>query len=382
MVPYLATFALSACFFELGKIKETSNHGRYWAALFYSLGVFALCVLAGARDLSVGTDTAGYGIFLFNQGVDAGSFQEFTSAIDDSPWDVAPLYALYAFSVIKLFGSQFAYFFAIELAIVVPIVLVVRRLSGRYMGVVMLLYMLISFIPSLNMMRQSVAIGFVLLSTVEFMGGRFILAVVYELAATQVHTSALMGLAIWVLILFFFRWDNEASDWKRRGYFIQRLVFLILLIAFTLIFFEEISALLSGNDSIGRLFLYGTHARNGYGMSELAYLVVLMIGAALLFAQMRKSSDFYPFCYMSVLAVSLPFYVLSGIDTTIGRMMEYCIILIIPFVCYFLSNQNRPFTKPGIWCIVGACAFRFFFCFVYKGFNEAVPYVSTILGIS
>lgn len=382
MAPYLIAFAFSACFFELGKNIETSRYGKYWAAIFYSLGVLTLCVVAGARDLNVGTDTAGYGIFLFNQGVDSVSFQDFTAAIDDSPWDVAPLFALYVFAVIKLFGSQFVYFFAIELAIVVPIVLVARRGCNRYMGIVMLLYMLTSFIPSLNMMRQSVAIGLVLLSTIEFMDGRFVLAAVCELAATQVHTSALMGLSFWILILFFFKRGGQSGVWLRRNLFIQRIGLLTLFTILSLIFFEEISAFFSGNDSVGRLFLYGTHSRNGYGMSELAYLTALMVGSILLFVQARKGNDFYPFCYMVMLSVSLPFYVLSGIDTTIGRMMEYCVIFVIPFVCYFLSNQNRPFFQPGIWCIVGACAFRFFFCFVYKGFNEAIPYVSTILGIS
>lgn len=203
--PYIFVFAVSSVLFGVGWMVEKSNRGWIVAWLCYGVAICIVCTLAGARDLSVGTDTGGYGAFLYQQGMLANGFGSFYSAVKSSVWDVAPLFACFSFGIVKLFRSQFALLFAIQFAVMAPVFLAARRHCGRALGWVMLFYLLAFYIPGLNTMRQSVAMGFVLLMVISLMDGRYVSAVVMELVALLIHSSAAIGLLFAVVWFSFFK---------------------------------------------------------------------------------------------------------------------------------------------------------------------------------
>ncbi|WP_165249382.1 EpsG family protein [Adlercreutzia sp. ZJ141] len=381
MLPYLSTFMLATVLFEVGKSAESLRRGRLIAVLAYVLALFSLCFLAGVRDLNIGTDTGGYGAFLYQQGLVADSFASYLYVVDNSYWDVAPLYALYSYVVVKLFGTQFAYFFAVELAVVLPVFLVSRRICARHLGVPMLLYMLILYIPSFNMMRQSVALGFVLLAVLKVMDGKLVQAALLELVAALIHSSALIGVVFCLLWCFLFRRDEKTNEWGNKKWS-QILIFSsLVVIVVGILFFREIAGFLSGAAGIGRLFAYGTHNGSEFGTSSFVYVVLLVTGALLMIKAVDWRWRVHAVFFSYLVALCIPFYILSGIDNTIGRMMEYCALFIIPYVGIYFSKSHAHDLSFGFLLVVGACMFRFFFCFVWQGFSAAVPYTSTFLGI-
>ena len=212
MFPYLIAFAAASALFEIGQAEEGNRNSHLLSWLCYGVALFILCGFAGARDPGIGSDSASYGVFLYKQGLIANDFSSFYSVVDSSIWDVAPLFALGSFAVIKLFGSQFAFFFIVQLGAILPVFLVARKSCRRALGLVMLLYLLAFYSLSLNAMRQCIAVGFVLLALTRLFDCKFIQVAIFELTAIGMHYSAIIGLffiAAWFAI---FKMDG-VGDW-------------------------------------------------------------------------------------------------------------------------------------------------------------------------
>ena len=384
MVPYLFTFSLSSGLFELGSFFEGSRSGRRVAWPLYALAVIALCVLAGARDVTIGTDTAGYGVFIYQQGIFSNTYEGFNHALEVSYWDVAPLFALGSFVVIRLFQSQFAYFFAIELAMLVPVLLAARSVSKNHLGLVMLAYMLVFFIPGLNMMRQSVAMGFVMLGILSTMGSRYACASVQLLVACLIHASAVVGFAFCLLWFVMFKKDDAGLEPTYRKWFQPIVLLVVFGIMLGTIFFHQLTSFLTNLEGVGRLFLYASHEGGSeYGTSSLLFLCLMIVSAFMLRTGIKGRSNIDATFFCTLIALSVPFFVLSGIDNTIARMMSYCTLFIVPFISACVKDlKNTTLTTfSGIAMLTASCCTRFFVCFVWQGFNAAVPYTSSILGI-
>ena len=384
MIPYLLTFALSSGLFELGSVFERTRNGRRVAGLLQALAVIALCVLAGARDVTIGTDTAGYGVFIFQQGVLSNSYDSFVTALDLSQWDVAPLFALGSYAVIKVFESQFIYFFVIELAMLVPVVLVARSVSRAHLGLTMLAYMLVFFIPGLNMMRQSIAMGFVMLGTLSLMGSYYVRAGVQLLVACLIHASAVVGFGFYLLWFLLFKKDGNGLGLTYRKWFQPIALLVVLYITIGTIFFRQLTSSLTNLEGVGRLFLYAAHEEGSeYGTSSLLFLCLMIAGVFMLRTGIKGESNIRVTFFCILIALSLPFFVLSGIDNTIARMMGYCTLFIVPLIgtCVKDLRSTTLTTFSGIAMLAASCCVRFFVCFAWQGFNAAIPYTSSMLGI-
>lgn len=384
MIPYLFTFALSSGLFELGSLFGGTRNGRRATGLLFALAVVALCVLAGARDVTIGTDTAGYGVFIYQQGLLSSTYEEFKQALDASSWDVAPLFALGSFVVIKLFQSQFAYFFAIELAILIPVLLAARSMTRNHLGLVMLGYMLVFFIPGLNMMRQSIAMGIVLLGVLSTMSSHYIRAVAQLLAACLIHASAVVGFAFCLLWFAMFKKNDVGSGATYRKWFQPIALLVTFGIMLGTIFFRQLTSALTNLEGVGRLFAYASHEGGiEYGTSSLLFLCLMIVGAFMIRTGIKGNSNISATFFCTLIAVSLPFFVLSGIDNTIARMTSYCTMFIVPLIgtCVEDLRNTTLATSAGIAMLAASCCIRFFVCFAWQGFDAAIPYTSTMLGI-
>ncbi|WP_278853224.1 EpsG family protein [Gordonibacter pamelaeae] len=380
MIPYLVAFLVSSGLFELGKTAEGMRRGRFASSLVYILAMLPLCIVAGARDLGIGTDTGGYGAFMYTQGLFADSFSSYLEALDGSYWDIAPLYALFSYIVIKLLGTQFAYFFAVEVAIVLPVFLVARRMCARHLGLPMLLYMLVLFIPSLNLMRQSVAMGLVLLAVIGIMECKKTRAVIFLILGVLTHTSAVVGVAFCLLWHVFFRQKN-GGGWGYRAWAQPLMLLSVLVVLAAVLFFRQIAGFFADLEGVGRLFAYAAHSGSEYSTSSAFFVAFLTTGSLVMLKGINSQSRLNAVFFCWLISLCIPFYVLSGLDNTIARMMEYCALFATPLACLCFSKPGQDRIPIGLWIVAGSSAFRFFVCFAWQGFSAAIPYTSALLGI-
>ena len=334
--------------------------------------------------MTVGTDTAGYGVFVYETGLISNSFASFVDILNASKWDIGFLFGIGSYAVIKLFKSQFAYFFFIELLILTPTFHIMKRYSKRYLGVVLLAYCFALFIPSLNMMRQSIAMGFSLLALDHWMESKRKLAVIALCVAFFFHYTAIIALLLMLIWVVISRKPKSVGEKRNKlsGWIQIQLLALFALSVIVLLIFPQVAELFSGIAHLDRLAAYAFHDGSEISTSSLLFTVMICTGS--IFALLNSTYDNRADQLLRTVAVflSLFFVIASGIDNTITRMAEYGILCMFPLLGITVNERAVSYYKSAsIVLIITACAFRFFICFCYLGFSGAVPYSSSLFGI-
>lgn len=206
MVVYVSGFAISILFIKLAQRYSTKGIS------FLSLSFLALlipCCIAGWRALTIGTDINVYAAPMFNIAKSSKSLNDFLN----TTWymvytkktisDIELGYDLLVYISAKVFGSIQALLFLTEVLVIVPVytaLVKMRKQIPTWVG--MLTFYLMYYNLSLNIMRQSIAMSFILLAFsylfVESRKG----FIIYFGTAVLFHKSALLGIIILIIYLY------------------------------------------------------------------------------------------------------------------------------------------------------------------------------------
>nr|WP_275668133.1 EpsG family protein [Pediococcus pentosaceus] len=162
--------------------------------------ILPMAVIAGLRNNTIGTDISNYGLINFESATHFNNFFEYLKYIK-SINGVEIGYSLLNFVVSRFTNSVNWFFFVLNL---LTILFVFLALSGnqerKYFTIGMILYYLIFWDISLNVMRQSLAVTMVFYGTVLFINsGKIKTFVVIVLAASLIHQTAIIALLIPVI---------------------------------------------------------------------------------------------------------------------------------------------------------------------------------------
>lgn len=150
--------------------------------LFLLISFILMFVLSGYRATTVGTDTLNYEqIFLF---LEAGS--DFLR--QEIGW-------LFLNNLVLTYGGDFQHVLIItSLLVLVPLFYVAKKYSVNPMLTVFLFFSLYFYLQSFNIMRQSVAISFVLFSIIALANNRKPLFILLIAIGSTFHLTALLAL--------------------------------------------------------------------------------------------------------------------------------------------------------------------------------------------
>lgn len=213
---YLTGFFLSAKLFEVRK--RVATKGKFICVLF---SIMILVLLAGLRGETVGTDVLVYVKPLYSGALKIGSFTSYMAAFPQI--DIGYLCVVYY--ITKLFKTLSAVLIVTAIITYVPIFVVAEyfeKEKGIKGSIILLCYDLLFFNLTLNAVRQSVAISFVLLCFIYIDSQHWEKAVISAVIAQMFHNSAILGIAILIFSFFTYRVENKK---KRFGYMC---VFIIL----------------------------------------------------------------------------------------------------------------------------------------------------------
>lgn len=155
MVPYILMFGLSCLNFRLAYLLRKYKTIKI---LFVLIGLLLPCILAGARDNTIGTDMLVYGDAYLNY---AQRYNTLSSFMNFNYLGGEPLFKILSYISAHYFG-QFGYYFALEFACILPVYATfVRRGWEKYSWLGMLIYYLCFYSFSLNLLRQSIAMSII-----------------------------------------------------------------------------------------------------------------------------------------------------------------------------------------------------------------------------
>lgn len=363
MIIYIIMFLCSLLLIYISYI----INNKFIRKLLLLCGLLLPCLLAAFRNLSIGTDTSGYVFRLFNWSQYSNHFYDFVNlclkAGDLNDFG----YLFITFVSYKFFGNIKFLFFISEFLVIFPIFLSLTIKSKNKSTIIlgMLFFYLYIYNVSLNMVRQSIAISFLILGLTLLDTKQTKKSVLCLIIAVLFHKTAVVG---GVLYLIYALIKRDKKEMK---------VFLFLIYVISIIsvlFYKEFIVLISDLN----IYAHGVEYLNKYSifdpkiMDTCVYVFLLLVYMFnnKEYKETIINSKFYNF----MIAESL-------IILQFGMFIRYADRLSLYFLYPFLINglpylyDNQKNMQKSKLILIIFFIFYWFYSFVILNLHETIPYV-------
>lgn len=352
-------------------VDAINNHAGKVILMTMIIAIF--CYFAAARDITIGTDTAGYGYATF-RGARAYSLSVFLSNHVYSNWGF--LYKFVTWIASNLFGTFAAMLFAIELCVVVPVVIVGYKFTNCHLALVVALFSLYFYPLSFNLMRQFMAMGFLLVAWYDLDRKKTIGYFIWLVIAILFHSSAILGLLIFVI-------DLIARPGKT-PYKYKACLFILISLIGLLLLPNALNVIAPFLPHYGAYIMDSTVAISGHGYRDAveycAAFAILYVLAKVLVG--RKNLDYNSAAYEKarrLLLITLFGVIVTGISPfsvhlgRVGTYFLYFVNLLIPTAADLIPGKSEQFFFMAV--SIAVMALLALDLYVITGQNEVFPYV-------
>lgn len=367
MAVYFAiAFAASLLAFIADRLPR--NRHAISEILLYFCAILLFCHFAGARDLVVGTDTGFYAYGSYRS-VLASNFDYFWNYSGYASW-FAPLFKLLCFGVVSVTHSFYWYLFSIELFTVVPVVVACKKSLGSHAWLGVLVFGIIFYPMSFNMMRQMIGMSFLLLAYLEAIERRPIPFIIFLLIATGFHASLIVGVLLYPISVF--SRGRKFNGGVKLGVVVMvGLAFIVALPSLASLLPEQYQSYLGG----------GSNAQPG-GLRTPVTMAGVSLTLGLLgwvFTRertLRVADRLALTTGATTIAFSLVLLMLSLSSIYLYRVafiFIYICILLFPQLCCSVGDarSRHVLTLVGI-AVMGLWSFDYY---IIQGSHEVVPYI-------
>lgn len=325
MKAYILTISISYLLCLIGeKLLKNKNKFNYFGGLiFYIFSLFLVSFLAGIRDLSIGTDIYYY----FYQ-----IFHDFSANNMSILAEEKARGTEIGFVILMKFASAFNNInfamFLIEFFTALPIYVIAMDKKEKG-SLIVLVFLLTMYVRSFNLIRQSLAMTIIILSTYYYLKKEKNKTFILTIIAISIHYSAIISIVIYYLI-----YVSSLNDKYNKTI----LYFIIYLILFASIF---------GIDFIlkyTKYYKYIINDNNAIRKNQIIKKVFWIIVAIINYITFRKNkgtekdvvnSQNITVCNLFI--IDLIIYFLTVKIPNIGRLGQYLINL-----GYILIIKNFP----------------------------------------
>ncbi|MBO5475024.1 MAG: EpsG family protein [Bacilli bacterium] len=383
---YLIVFFSSAFFIYLYEKNNTRKS-------LLIIGLLLPCILAGLRDVSIGTDVSWYVSKIFDASRNSSNFNEYYNTIILSNAAEGLLYRVssheFGFVLLEYFTQRIfdnfqVLLFALECLIILPVYFAIKKFSSissnKKIWLSMLLYYLLLYNAGLNAIRQFISISFLLYGFSCFINNdskKFIKVIISFVIALLFHKSSWLGLIYYFGYLLFTKQFKIILNENRS--ISSSLILLILIIVGGLMFLyvPGLNVVILNILNIDRR--YYSYLDGNFGVSGGFVFCIPIIFVYILnrkkFKKEAKSNYFYYiYCYvLYMLCIQLS----TGATLNASRLSwNFQIFNIISLPCLFKNfikykSETRDY---GTIILICMCLFYWFYKIVYRGYYDTFPY--------
>lgn len=382
MIVYLVCFAISILLIYLSQ--KICDRNKALSSFLTFIGLIIPCLLAGLRKEIIGTDVRVYVKPMFECAKRASTLSEYFS----SGWSI--IYRIkwvkefeYGFSFLvyittKIFSSLNAVLFMIQALIIFPIYFGIKKFDRlkNIRWLCLLIYYLIFYGISLNIMRQMIGISIIFYATCCLITDKnsSIKFLILTLISILFHKSSALALIIFLIYKLVFN-NNKLKILvgTRKLNVLRVLLFLILITSIFLTF--NLNILLKILSFLGLEYYYG-YLSNDISISYSQILLRIPIVLIFLF-YLRKNKErnnlFYFF--FSIIVLDLIFANLASASrhaSRIGYIFELMYIIILPLTCI---NKDNKINKINTFFTLSYASFYWIFIYVIYKSSEIIPYI-------
>lgn len=237
MKAYIICILFTLLFTYLAQYNFKKSHKKV-GFIFSILAVFIPSFIAGVRQVGVGRDIDNYVAPVLARALKAGSFQEYWNGA--SYVEVGYRMMIY---LISRFSSNLAVslFFIQLIPCLCTYIFAYKYREKISMTMVMATYLLVWYLRSYTIMRQSIAIGIILIGMIYLNEKRYFKGTIMFLVAILFHNSAILAFPI-IPIMYIF--NSETINMKKKVTICVLILFALLLL---IISYENVIHLLTYN---------------------------------------------------------------------------------------------------------------------------------------
>lgn len=377
MAVYLVTFAASTLIFAYAQNKKRSTF-----MLLSAIGLLIPCLVAALRATSVGTDVQVYVKPMMDSAVAAPGFKSFFADFWFSDWrnlfvaDYELGFSALVFITGRLTRSLPVVLFVIQAFTIVPFYAALarnRKTMPLWLG--MLVFFFFSYNTSLNLMRQWIAVGFLLLAFQLLLEKRPVGVTVFTLVAMLFHYSAIIVLLIYAIYFYICLHKKVKLQIKRFHISGYTLAVCILTLAAVLLLLN-LNLLLKFMNAIG--FDRFSNYLEGNQLTFLPKQILLRLPLIAIFLvnwkYFRKRGAAAAF-YIAMLLMDVIAAQLISVDVysfRIGSYFSLYTTLAVPTLYATLEGKNRKLLTA--LCLIGYMLAYWYFTYVMQLRHETVPY--------
>ena len=373
MTIYIVAFAISTILFRIGDF--TNKKQRIYIDF---LAILLLCLLAGFRSELVGTDTGGYGQLMIKRAISSKNINEFFQYNMGSDYAVKKIsdfeigYTFVVYLASTIFKSIVVTQTIIELLAVLPIYCALRKKEDVPIWFGMLVFMLQFFNGSMNLMRQTIAMSFMLLATTCWVKGEKKKSILLLICTVLFHASGLLGIVIIFLYEYVGRNRKTRPNTFNKRIKINYMNMIIAIVAgvVVLIGIPLVSIVLTQ---------LGLSYYTNYILGDIQFMpnqiinvlppIILLVFSFNNFKIHKNEWAFY--------VVMMAYTIIAGQFTSVnsfgGRIRLYFMIFAVfsyPLVCKY--SKHKKITSS---VMVSYLMFYWWFYYVLLGTDHTVPYV-------
>lgn len=360
---YLLVFLISTYFIYLGE-KNYKKNNKKTAVVFCLIAILLPSLLAGLRIEGIGTDTLYYVKANFKVAVASKSFQQFNNA-----YELELFYNLLVYFVSRFTNNIHVLYFLIQTIIMF---FVYRACYNERKNVPMwlsfLLFLLLYYNRSLNMVRQSIALAIILYAYKYIKEKKLLKYIIFVIIASFFHKTALLSLIIYFMVALI----------KGKEKFLYKIFILLISILF-LIGYQEIMFFLIGLEIIPNKYLfYVTGSQSTILLIELIRKIIFL-GIFTLFgkALYKINEENHILKYFMNLDIVL---YLVGIYANYAQRISYYLGYFDIFLIAQLPNCcKKGVSKQIIYALIVIFFVSYWLMYyVILGYDSTFPYISIL----
>ncbi len=377
MLVYLLSFLVSLSLIGFTEKKHKT--------VFLTASVMAVlipCMVAALRADSVGTDIEVYVRPMFENARSAGGFSQYWNSCWFSDWHYKYVYEHeFGFSALlyvltRLTGSMGCVLFFIQAFTIVPIFTALalgRKNAPVWPG--MLVYYLLYYNSTLNMMRQWMAMGILLLAFQLLLRKKYLGCLVLFCIAFLFHYSSLIFLPIVAVWWFLNRFKKQTLVQGSIGISAKTLmVFLIFVLGIVVLLNLKLILQLVVRLGLNRFTNYLKGNDLSLMVGQLLLRLPVIAVTLLSWKRLRKATPEAPF-FLAMLLLDLLAAQIVSIAKYALRISYFFACFSILLVPYLFKYQRSRFEKNAVALgLTGFYVLYWFYFYVYTGAHETLPY--------
>ena len=362
MAIYVVVFTASSFLFKLGD-SVRKKQGIYLGIYLDYIAIFSLCLLAGFRAETIGTDTAGYIQPMIKGAISSGNVKDFLKYSwmggylikNISDYEIG--YSLVVYLLSTIFKSIVVTQTILELLVVIPIYYALRKKEDVPIWFGMLVFMLQFFNGSMNLNRQSIAMSFMLLSVTCWMSGEKKKCVLFLICSVLFHTSGLLGVINISLYEYVGKNRENSFESSNKDTYYRNMIIAIFVGVATLISIKYVG------------YIKGDIHFMPNQIINILPPIIILVFSKINFQSHKNEWAFY--------IVMMIYTIIAGQFASVypnsGRIRLYFMIFVIfayPLACKYSSRK-----KILSLAMIAYLMFYWWFYYVLQGTDHTVPYV-------